>query len=73
MDKPGLYEVRLVGGGTDSLPQPSDWFSVRLDPAEGDVAKLDLDDWKEQLPGLDVRRAQADALGDAFQGSGPSQ
>ncbi len=73
VDKPGLYEVRLTGGAGDSVPPPSDWFAVRVDPSEGDVNKLDLDDWKEQLPGLDVRRAQSDSLGDAFQVSGGSQ
>ncbi len=74
VDRPGLYELRLTGGSGDTVGQASsDWFAVRLDPAEGDVSKLDIEDWKEQLSGLDVRRATADSLGDAFQTAGPGQ
>lgn len=73
IDKPGLFELRLTGGAGDSVPQPSDWFSVRIEPAEGDVGKLDIEEWKEVLKDVDTRRAQPDSLGEAFQGSGPSQ
>jgi hypothetical protein len=69
-ERPGIYEVRLTGGAGDTIPPPPDYFAVRLDPAEGEVARLDLEDWREQLPALDVHRAPPDSLGDAFQGPG---
>ena len=35
-----------------------------------EVAKLSIDDWREQLPALDVHTANPEALRDAFQGPG---
>src|SRR5204863_2558319 len=49
IERPGLYEVRLTGGATSegaSAPAP-DYFAVRVDPSEGDVTKLSIEDWKE--------------------------
>lgn len=69
-EKPGIYEVRLTGAAGDVLPPPPDYFAVRLDPSEGEVAKLDLEDWREQLPALDAHRATPDSLADSFQGPG---
>jgi hypothetical protein len=68
-DKPGVYEVRMTGGAGDSVPPPPDYFAVRLEPSEGDVAKLDVEDWREQLPSLDVKKALPDSVGEAFQGT----
>jgi len=69
-EKPGIYEVKLTGGAGDSVPAPPDYFAVRIDPNEGDVAKLDISDWHEQLPGLDAKAATPEVLADAFHSAG---
>ncbi len=86
VDKPGFYEVKLQGAA-DGTATTSDWFAVRIDPQEGDIARLGIEDWKEQLPGLEPKEVTASswargsdeedpllpALRDVMHGGGPAQ
>ncbi|MGE0707306.1 MAG: BatA domain-containing protein [Planctomycetota bacterium] len=64
LQESGLYTLRRSGVAAGPDPAP-DYFAVRVDPSEGDLAKFSAEELGEAL-GLEVKQVRPDAARDAL-------